>query len=115
MRFGERYDESPLEGRCKKMAKIKLTVSKLSVQETLQVMQLHAEAMTGNANFPTPEPTAEDFAAAQTALQNAAVAYESARQELETLLEQRDTALNGVNSVHWTFWDEKSSLSRVQS
>ena len=75
------------------MAKAKLTVSVLTVQEAIDFMQLHDQSMTGNANFATPEPTAVDFNAARTALADASTAYEAAKLALENLLEQRDAAL----------------------
>src|SRR5258706_16381461 len=91
---GLRYDESTIGRRWNLfMAKAKLNVSSLNVQEALDIMQIHDQAMTGNANFATPEPTVVAFMAGRTALQDASLAYEAGKQALENLLEQRDAAL----------------------
>lgn len=87
----------------KPMAKVKLNLKDRSDSELLTFSQQHIAAMTGNANFATPTPTAANYQTAhdayKTALDAAALAAEAAKQKtslkdtarvtLETLLTQR--------------------------
>lgn len=55
------YDEAPPITPKKRMAKVKLDLRKKSDAELLTFGQQHILAMTGNANFTTPTPTAAAF------------------------------------------------------
>jgi len=81
------------------MNQVRLSVSALSVQETIDAMQVHVESMDGNTNFPTPEPAAAEFTAGLTRLQNAVTAYDTAKQGLQNLMEERDAALAAAKAL----------------
>lgn len=98
------YDEfAPTTTSKKPMAKVKLNLKDRSDAELLTFSQQHITAMTGNANYATPAPTAPNYLtghdAFKAALDAAALAAEAAKQKtalkdtartaLEALLTQR--------------------------
>lgn len=60
-------------------AKVRLDLFRRSDLNLAQFSQEHVTAMTGNANFPTPTPSAPDFLAGLSAFQAAVSAAEAAR------------------------------------
>ncbi len=80
------YDEvAPSPTPKKTMAKVKLNLRFRTDAELLTFSQQHIAAMTGNANYATPMPTAPNYLAAhdafKSALDAAALAAETAKQK----------------------------------
>ena len=96
------YDEAePTTQRGTRMAKVKLNLSKLTIRERLALAQQIITAMTGNANFTTPNPplaTLQTLLTAATtktdAADAAAVAAEQATSERNTAVDALVAALN---------------------
>ena len=63
------------------MAQIKLNFSRLSIPEKLQRARQIALALTGNPNFPAPQPTPLSIQNACTTLEASALEAQAARQE----------------------------------
>src|SRR5882672_4082166 len=74
------------------MAKVKLSLGRLSIPQKLTLGQNIITAMTGNANFPTPNPTLASLTTLRTNLSNANNAYEAGKVTLDGLKVARDTA-----------------------
>lgn len=85
------------------MGKIKLNLSKLSIGEKLELAKQIAQAMTGNPNFTTPNPTLTQISTAVAnletargevlALRNEAKAKTVVQNQLEDLLDELLTRL----------------------
>jgi hypothetical protein len=74
------------------MAKVKLNLKDRSDENLSQLADQHIAAMTGNANFVTPNPLAPAFLTLATGFQDAVLAAEAARQSALQATSVRDTA-----------------------
>ncbi|MCB1278577.1 MAG: fibronectin type III domain-containing protein [Prosthecobacter sp.] len=76
------YDAAPVPSATprRKMAKPKLDLKSKTDSELLGYAQAHITAMTGNANFPTPDPDAAAFAASVAAFDTALTTSDTAQQ-----------------------------------
>jgi hypothetical protein len=83
----------------KKMAKIKLSLNKLSITELLQKANNIKTALTGNASFATPIPALTVLTTAITALGTANNTYESGQVVQKQNLTNRDSAADGLIAV----------------
>lgn len=72
------------------MSKIKLNWKSLTVPEKLQRIKQILTAMTGNPNFPTPQPTLAQVSAASDALETADSTAQTARAAAKTATSVRD-------------------------
>jgi hypothetical protein len=73
------------------MAKVKLNFSKLPIPEKLSRAQQIVGSLTGNANFPAPQPTLAQITDAINDLQNAANTAQKARQAAKTATSEQET------------------------
>src|SRR5437867_3688963 len=88
------YDDvSSPQSPKKRMAKVKLGLKDLTPDETVAVANTIKTAMTGNANFATPNPTLAALGTLITTAQTKINAYNSALTAVATALADRDTAL----------------------
>jgi hypothetical protein len=87
------YDDpsSPQPTR-RKMAKVKLSLSRLGPDEVVDLANTIKTAMTGNANFTTPNPTLASLGTLVTTAQTKINAYNTAKATADTALSDRDTA-----------------------
>lgn len=74
------------------MAQVKLDLKARSDSELIAFDDAHVAAMTGNANYATPEPSATDFAAGLTALKTALTASDAAQQAAKEKVAAKDAA-----------------------
>jgi len=91
---GVLYDSPPtpqLKG--KRMAKVKLGADRLNPEELVALANTIKTAMTGNANFPTPNPTLAALGTLITTTTTKIAAYDSAKAAAETALADRDAAV----------------------
>jgi hypothetical protein len=88
------YDDIALPAPPKRMAKIKvkLNLSTKSDTELLTFAQGHVTAMTGNANFTTPLPSAANFTAALTPYSTALANFTTAQAAAKLATTAKDTA-----------------------
>src|SRR5436190_12128568 len=95
---GVRYDQ--LEPQPKKhMAKVKLELRTLTPDELVALANNIKTAMTGNANFATPNPTLAALGTAITAAQTKIAAYNTAVSATSTALSDRDTSLQNLRGL----------------
>ena len=80
----------------KKMAKVKLGLDKLTSDELIALANLIKTAMTGNANFTTPNPTLAALGTLITTATTKLAAYNAAQAAVATALSDRDTALTAL-------------------
>lgn len=73
------------------MPKVKLSFTRLSIPERLSRAQKIVESMTGNPNFPAPQPTLAQISAAVNDLQATSIAAQKARQEAKTATSEQET------------------------
>ena len=73
-------------------AKVKLDLRQRTDTGIAQFSLDHITAMTGNTNFPTPNPSAPDFLAALTAFQTAYSAAETAKAAAKQAVSAKDEA-----------------------
>ena len=95
---GVRYDEAEPAPQPKqtKMAKVKLSLGNLSAEELVAFANTVKTAMTGNASFPTPNPTLAAFGTLITTASTKIAAYNTAKAAAETALADRDAALGAL-------------------
>ncbi len=74
------------------MAKVKLNLSKLSIEDKITLGNNIKTSMTGNANFTTPNPTLAAYGTLITNLTNANAAYVAGVSSTKTLLLARNAA-----------------------
>lgn len=79
-----------LTERKTRMDKVITDYSKLNPEQTITQANTHKTAMTGNADFPTPVPSAVDFDALITAASSGLNGYESTKALLEQKRAVRD-------------------------
>lgn len=83
------------------MAKVKLNISRLSISDRIARCRQIIAAMTGNANFPTPNPPLATVTVAITELDSATNDAQAARQESKAktaIQSDKDDILNGLMS-----------------
>ena len=83
------------------MSKIKLKLKDLSIPEKIAKAELIAGSLTGNASFPTPQPTLATFAQAKDELVDAYNEAQNARQtakEKTTVQNKKEAALDQLFS-----------------
>jgi hypothetical protein len=88
------YDDtsSPQPTR-RRMAKVKLGLKDLADDQIVALANTIKTAMTGNANFTTPNPTLTAIGTLITTAQTKIAAYNSAKAAADTALSDRDTAM----------------------
>jgi hypothetical protein len=94
------YDspDLPQQGK-KRMAKVKLGLNSLNPQDLVALANTIKTAMTGNANFTTPNPTLTAVGTAITAGQTKIAAYDAAVAAAKTALADRDAALTALRTL----------------
>lgn len=80
------------------MAKVKLGLSRLSPDEVVSLANTIKTAMTGNANFTTPNPTLTAIGTLITTAQTKIAGYNTANAAAETALADRDTAVAALRA-----------------
>src|SRR5258706_6921742 len=93
------------------MAKVKLGLTGLSPDELVGSANTTKTAMTGNANFTTPNPTLATFGTAITAVATKINAYNSARAAAETALADRDAAVDTLRSLYTQLGDYVQNIT----
>ena len=81
------------------MAKVKLELFGKSPEDRIAQALTIKTAMTGNANFTTPNPTLSAYNTAITAAQTKVAAYNTAKAAAETALADRDAALATMDGL----------------
>jgi len=81
------------------MAKPKLGLGNLSDDEIIALAATIVTAMTGNANFTTPNPTLASITTAKTTAQTKVAAYNSAKAAADTALADRDAAIKALGAL----------------
>ena len=74
------------------MSQVRLELDQLTDDEVQTLIETHIAEMTNNANFPTPDPSVADFAAATNPFLAAKLAAEQARQAALEATQLRETA-----------------------
>src|SRR5882672_10797492 len=80
------------------MAKVKLSLGRLSIPQKLTLGQNVITAMTGNANFPAPNPTLAALQTLQTNLTNTNNAFEAGKVSQDLKKAARDAAEAAFNA-----------------
>jgi hypothetical protein len=80
------------------MAKVKLGLSRLSPDELVDLGNTVKTAMTGNANFPAPNPPLATIGTLVTTAQTKINAYNLLKAQTDTALSDRDTALQALRN-----------------
>lgn len=81
------------------MAQVKLNLQALTIPEKVQKMRQIVTAMTGNANFPTPDPTLVALGDAADALEAAYNAAQAARETAKQKTDLQDAANAAANTL----------------
>jgi hypothetical protein len=96
---GVLYDSAPApEPKRTRMSKVKLGLNSLNADATVAFANTVKTAMTGNANFATPNPTLAAFGALITTANAKIAAYNSALAAAQTALADRDAALAALRT-----------------
>jgi hypothetical protein len=80
------------------MAKPKLNLDRLNPDEVVSLASTIKTALTGNATFTTPNPTLVALGTLITTAQTKTAAYNTARAALQTLLDDRDAAVEALRA-----------------
>lgn len=96
---GIHYDEVLAPLPRKKMAKVKLELTKKTDAEVAALAAAHSAAMTGNANFTTPVPAVAAFTTATTNLNNALAALAAVRTVAATAMTNKETARTALETL----------------
>ena len=80
------------------MPEIQLTLSRLTIDDAMQLSANVITGMTGSAVFTAPNPTVPAFTALRTALQTANDDYEAGKQVLKDKLNTRDAAFEALKA-----------------
>ncbi len=93
------YDDpsSPQPNR-RRMAKVKLGLKNLTPDQKIDQANTIKTAMTGNANFTTPNPTLAAYGTLITTAQTKINAYNLLKAQTETALSDRDTAIRALDN-----------------
>lgn len=81
------------------MAKVKLNLDRLTDPELVALANAHSAAMTGNANFTTPLPTATALTTATTNVSNALAALAAARTAVATAMTNKETTRDALEAL----------------
>ena len=81
------------------MAKVKLGLDRLTPDELVALANTIKTAMTGNANFTTPNPSLASLGTAITTATTKVAAYDSALAASQTALSERDAALAALRGL----------------
>jgi hypothetical protein len=81
------------------MGKVKLNFSRLTIPEKLSRVKQITTALTGNPNFPSPQPTLAQVTAAANDLEGAANTAQVARQQAKTATSKRDALEEVLNTM----------------
>jgi hypothetical protein len=121
---GLRYDSGvyydgfvPPQPERKRMAKVKLGLDKMTPDQLAAFATTVKTAMTGNANFPAPNPTLTALGTAITTLQTRIAAYNAAVASGDTALADRDAAdlaLRGALTTLAAYVDNASGGDRTK-
>lgn len=96
-------------------AKVKMGITRKSTNQLIPYIQNHIEMMTGNANFPTPQPPAADFLTLFNAYQEAALAAinaEAAWRDAVALREQLRGDITSAMNVRGAYVQQTSNGNR---
>lgn len=95
---GARYGDVsvPSIGRIR-MAKVKLGLDDLSPEDNIAQAHRIKTGLTGNANFPDPDPTLTDYGTLITTAETKVGAYDTAQSAADTALSARDDAIAALN------------------
>lgn len=96
---GIHYDEAPPIPPKKRMAQSKLDLKARSDSELAAFSDAHVAAMTGNADFATPDPTAAAFATTLTAFKTALTASDQAQAAAQQKVAAKDAARVDVETA----------------
>src|ERR1051326_251650 len=93
------YDDpsSPQPNR-RRMAKVKLGLKNLTPDQKIDLANTIKTAMTGNANFTTPNPTLAAYGTLITTGQTKINAYNLLKAQTETALSDRDAAIRALDN-----------------
>jgi len=96
---GLMYDDpsSPQPNR-RRMAKVKLGLQKLTPDQKVDLANTIKTAMTGNANFPTPNPPLATIATLITSAQTGINGHNSAKATEQTALATRDVNIRALEN-----------------
>jgi hypothetical protein len=81
------------------MSKVKLGLRNLTPDQKIDLANTIKTAMTGNANFPTPNPTLAAFGTMITNAQTGIASHNSAKATEQTALATRDANLRVLNRI----------------
>lgn len=81
------------------MPKVKLNFTKLSIPEKLSRAQQIVASLTGNANFPAPQPTLAQINDAVNDLQAASVAADKARAAAKTATSEQESKEKALSQL----------------
>jgi hypothetical protein len=96
-------------------AKVKMGLYVMTTNELIPYIQNHIEMMTGNPNFPAPQPPSADFLAQYHGYQDAAMAVLSAETLLRDAISRRDQerdAMVGTMNVRAAYVQQVSNGNR---
>jgi hypothetical protein len=99
------------------MGKVKLELSKKNTSEKVDFARKVVTSMTGNANFPTPNPALADISTAATNVTSASDDVENTRKLLQTkivYLAQQETILDSLLTQLGTYVENISSGDEVK-
>jgi hypothetical protein len=82
----------------KKMAKVKLGLNRLNPDQKIDQANIIKTALTGNANFPTPNPTLAAYGTLITTAQTKVNAYNLLKAQLDAALADRDAAIRALDA-----------------
>jgi hypothetical protein len=83
----------------KRMAKVKLNLSKLSIPQKITLTQNIVAGMTGNANFPTPNPALATMTTAKTTLQTKLDAVAAGKTAQKGKVTEQNTAEDALDAL----------------
>jgi hypothetical protein len=89
---GALYDSPSIPQKPTRMAQVKLSLDERDDDNILVFADTHVAAMVGNANFPTPAPTAVIFAAALALYRQKLLAFKDATMACREAAEAKDAA-----------------------
>ena len=109
---GQFYDSAPAPQTTKtKMAKVKLALNTLTVDETMALANTVKTALTGNANFTTPTPSLATFGTQLTTASTKIAAYNSLVAAATAGLADRDAGVAVVKASLTQLCDYVQSAS----
>ncbi len=108
---GIHYDEAPSSPPKKRMASSKLDLKNRTDDQLATFCDTHVAALTGNADFTTPDPTAAAFATTLTAFKTALTAAQQAQaaaQQKTAVKDAARAALETALNTRRSYVDSKS-------